>query len=95
MSEDYKGSRYEMILMGSGWLKQTKTGRKLQRFVINHPIQMIEGDVLVVFIAKTKKNANSPDYYIFHDINARKSMKSKKTEDPDPAPVEHDEADDF
>jgi hypothetical protein len=84
---DYKGSRFEMTLIGSGWLKETRAKRKYQRFIINNDVELKAKDIICVYLARTKKDVNSPAYYMFHDINARLRKKRGKTDND---AVEHD-----
>lgn len=74
---DYKGTKFDMKLIGSGWIKETRGKRKFQRFVINEGVELQDKDVLCVFLAKTKKNENSPGYYLFLDTNARERKKKR------------------
>lgn len=91
MGQGYEGSKFEGVLIGSGWLTQTKGGRKYQKFIVNNPIELKKGDVIKAYLAKNKRNEHSPDYYLFHDVNAPKA-KARPAE-PDPQNPERSDAD--
>lgn len=90
---DYKGTKFELTLIGSGWLKETSGKRKYQKFIIKDDIELRQGDIVQAYLAKQRRNENSPNYYLFLDLKAR-DRKKKRDDLADPPPQDREDSDD-